>query len=278
MDVLSLDKNFKNNNKTKKDSSKGSGSTRSRRKKHIFVDTSSISDDDVQLYEKKIVNDKNYLNQNIEHVEINKKKIDTKINKNINKKTKKNNNDNLINLINLNDLNNVNKNYDDNKNNNLNKNYDDNKNNNLNKNYDDNQEKLMEEFYDYIDRYKITLCQIIDFANEMGLVPLKMKIKIPFVKGYINNEDNELEILENGIEYIYENKEIIKNFNIDNISEFSKIHNKMKIKNDFVDMINDFVIKINLKKNQISEKSIEAMKALFDYLISILTKLKKLFN
>jgi hypothetical protein len=135
----------------------------------------------------------------------------------------------------------------------------------------------VEKYSTYMGNYKEALCGLIDHVNTLNIIPFKMKLQIPFIKKYINNEENESEILENGIIHLYENKEIILNFNFDNLTDFSDHYKKINIKNDFIDMMDEFIGIINKNKNKILKKDIKLIKQIFEHIFDILENIINLF-
>jgi hypothetical protein len=143
--------------------------------------------------------------------------------------------------------------------------------------YDDDDMNKMKEYCVLITSYKDTLCCLIEYVDDLKIMSMKLKIKLPFIKKYINDEKNETDLLENG-SILLKSKEIINNFDINNMFEFSEYYNGIAAKNEFLDLIDDFVISIKRKKADITKDNINAIKGLFEYIFDILEKITVLFN
>lgn len=144
-------------------------------------------------------------------------------------------------------------------------------------NYDEKFINKMEEYDTLVNDYRNTLCGLIDYTLELKIIPIKLKLKIPFIKNHINNIENETELLENGL-ILLENKYIINNFDINNMFEFSEYYNNIASQNDFLDIIDDFVNVIKKKKLLIKKEDIDGVKTLFEYIFDIIEKIKKMFE
>lgn len=151
--------------------------------------------------------------------------------------------------------------------------------------------------YDYLmETYINTIIQLIDTSYSMRILPLKVMFGLSWIKKYI--ESNRFEVLENGINYLLENKDTVLNFSIDKLDELdedfddnvsikscisnikqtnSNIVNSSNVITDSDDMLNLMIeIKNNTKK--LCEEDIMIIKSYFELLIIILEKIKNLFN
>lgn len=129
----------------------------------------------------------------------------------------------------------------------------------------------------YIENYKETLCNLLNYVDDLRIMPMNLKIKLPFIKKYINDDENETDLLENG-SILLENKEIINNFDINNMFEFSDHYKNITSNNEFLDIIDDCISSIKKKKNKINKENIKVVKALFEYIFDILEKIETLFK
>lgn len=150
--------------------------------------------------------------------------------------------------------------------------------------------------YDYLmETYINTITQLIDTSYSMKILPLKVMFGLGWIKNYI--QSNRFEVLENGINYLLENKDTVLNFNFskldeldedldDNISikscisnikqNHSNIVNSSNVITDSDDMLNLMIeIKNNTKK--LCQEDIMIIKSYFELLIIILEKIQNLF-
>lgn len=151
--------------------------------------------------------------------------------------------------------------------------------------------------YDYLmETYINTIIQLIDTSYSMRILPLKVMFGLSWIKKYI--QSNKIEVLENGINYLLENKDTVLNFSIDKLDELdedfddnvsikscisnikqthSNIVNSSNVITDSDDMLNLMIeIKNNTKK--LCEEDIMIIKSYFELLIIILEKIQNLFN
>lgn len=162
----------------------------------------------------------------------------------------------------------------------------------MNSNYND--YKL--DMYNYLmDSYVETIHKLIDTSYSMKILPFKVRLGINYIKKYI--DDNRFDTLQNGITYILTNKEIILNFDVNNlddldedsddnmsikscVNEFKKQKNinlnKNIINSDSDDMLN-LIIEIKNNSKKLSSTDITIIKKYFELLIIILEKIKNLF-
>lgn len=151
--------------------------------------------------------------------------------------------------------------------------------------------------YDYLmETYINTIIQLIDTSYSMRILPLKVMFGLNWIKKYI--QLNKFEVLENGINYLLENKDTVLNFSIDKLDELdedfddnvsikscisnikqthSNIVNSSNVITDSDDMLNLMIeIKNNTKK--LCKEDIMIIKSYFELLIIILEKIQNLFN
>lgn len=150
--------------------------------------------------------------------------------------------------------------------------------------------------YNYLmETYINTIIQLIDTSYSMKILPLKIMFGIKWIKNYI--QSNRTDILENGINYLLVNKDLILNFDIDNLDELDEdfddnvsikscinnikhnhrnLENSNNIISDSDDMLNLMIdIKNNTKK--LSNEDILIIKSYFELLIMILEKIQNIF-
>lgn len=145
-------------------------------------------------------------------------------------------------------------------------------------NYDNNEIQKVMKYTELMDNYKEGLCGLVDYVNTLNIIPLKMQMQLPFIKKYINDEENDMELLENGITHLFDNKDIILNFNFDNVVEFSKCYKQMQVQNKFIDMIDEFINVVKKNKSKISKDNIDIIKKIFKHIFDILHDIKIIFK
>ena len=150
------------------------------------------------------------------------------------------------------------------------------------------------ETYNYLmNTYVDTIHKLIDIAYNFNILPFKIIFGMNYIKKYVN--ENRLETLENGINYILTNKEIILNFNLEKldeldkdsddnisikscISSFKKQQTNIKIDTDTdSDQMLNLIIDIKNNSKKLSSNDILIIKKYFELLIIILEKIKQLF-
>jgi len=151
--------------------------------------------------------------------------------------------------------------------------------------------------YDYLmETYINTIIQLIDTSYSMRILPLKVMFGLSWIKNYI--QSNRFEVLENGINYLLENKNTVLNFSIENLDELdedfddnvsikscisnikqnkSNIVNSSNIITDSDDMLN-LIIEIKNNTKKLCVEDIMIIKSYFELLIIILEKIQNLFN
>lgn len=147
--------------------------------------------------------------------------------------------------------------------------------------------------YNYLmDVYIDTIIKLIDTSYSMKILPFKIMFGLNYIKKYIHT--NRLEVLQNGLDYLLTNKEIIVNFNVDNLDELdedfddnvsiksciSNIKQQATNNNEFLsssdDMLNLMIeIKNNAKK--LYSDDVDIIKKYFELLIIILENIQKVF-
>ena len=146
--------------------------------------------------------------------------------------------------------------------------------------------------YNYlIEKYIDTIIKLIDTAYMLKILPFKIIMSMNYIKKYV--KDNKFEILENGITYLLNNKEIILNFDIDNLDNLDEdSDDNMSIKscvNNFntntsatstasTSEILDLIIEIKNKCKKLQYEDIEIIQKYFEILIIILEKIQNIFN
>jgi len=173
---------------------------------------------------------------------------------------------------------------------------------NFNKNEEINK---LEIYNNLMEKYITTINNLIDTSYSMGILPFKIILGINYIKNYLN--ENRFETLQYGINYILSNKEIILNFDINNLDELDidsddnqsikscinnlKNHNQnisstqdLTLNNIFnlnhilsPDNMINLIIEIKNNTKKISELDILIIKNFFELLIIILEKIKNIF-
>jgi len=152
-------------------------------------------------------------------------------------------------------------------------------------NYEDNK---LKNYNILVNSYIETINKLIDSAYSFGILPIKIMLFTNYIKNYII--ENKLIALENGINYLLTNKEIILNFNINNLEDLDQDSddnvsiksciNNIKDSKHFESSQDDIInIMIEIKNNskKLSEKNIDIIKQYFELLILILENIKNIF-
>jgi len=146
-----------------------------------------------------------------------------------------------------------------------------------------------------LNNYIEIIDNLIDFALTRKLLPFKITFGMGYIKNYIKN--NKIEILENGIIYLLNNKNEILNFNIDvldeldsdnddNISRKNYVNNIDNIKNKLSDdnkninsnEILNFIIDIKNNSKKLDKIDINLVKQYIELLLIILEEIKLLYE
>lgn len=158
--------------------------------------------------------------------------------------------------------------------------------------------KKMDKFeqYNYLmETYITTLIQLIDTSYSMKILPLKIMFGLGWIKKYI--QENTFDVLQNGVDYLLTNKDIILNFDVenlnvldedfdDNVSVKSCINNIKQNQHliqtninisDSNDMLN-LIIEIKNNTKKLCSSDIAIIKSFFELLIIILEKIQKIFD
>jgi hypothetical protein len=151
---------------------------------------------------------------------------------------------------------------------------------------------LLDRFEYLKQNYIEIILNMIDFSTSKNILPMKIYFMVKYIKDYIKN--NEIEMIESGINYLLPNKDDILNFNINNLDELEDNLSIKEIKkninaqvtsglsyeqsfqksNEIIKLIIE--IKENSKKLNIIE--IQTIKKYIELLISILEKIKILYE
>ena len=140
-----------------------------------------------------------------------------------------------------------------------------------------------------MDNYIEIILNLIDYSYSNNILPIKLFFVINYFKNYIN--DNRINILQNGLNLLLENKEIIINFDINNLDQLDvddddnvsikqcvknmeKCNSEFNENNELLNLIID--IKNNTKK--LSNDKILTIKKYFEILLNILEEIKKIFD
>lgn len=159
-----------------------------------------------------------------------------------------------------------------------------------------NKSTLINQYNYLMETYINTIIQLIDTSYSMRILPLKVMFGLSWIKNYI--QSNRFEVLENGINYLLSNKDVVLNFNVEQLDELdedfddnvsikscisnikqthSNIVDSSDIISDSDDMLNIMIeIKNNTKK--LCDEDIMIIKSYFELLIIILEKIQNIFN
>ena len=137
-------------------------------------------------------------------------------------------------------------------------------------------EALLDQF-DYLKKnYIEIILNMIDYSLKKNILPLKIYALTSFYKGYIKN--NDIYILENGIKYVLPYKEEILNFNINNLDELDNTYESLKKFNTSENDIFNIIIEIKNNLKKLNENDINTIKQYVELIISILEKIKILYQ
>jgi hypothetical protein len=142
-------------------------------------------------------------------------------------------------------------------------------------------ELLLERFEYLKNSYIEVILNMIDFSLNKNILPMKVYFMIKYVKDYIKN--NEIEIIESGINYLIPNKDDILNFNINNLDELEVNLSIKEIKKNIDNISNDneiikLIIEIKENSKKLNSTEIQTIKKYVELLISILEKIKFLYE
>jgi hypothetical protein len=142
-------------------------------------------------------------------------------------------------------------------------------------------ELLLERFEYLKNSYIEVILNMIDFSLNKNILPMKIYFMIKYVKDYIKN--NEIEIIESGINYLIPNKDDILNFNINNLDELEDNLSIKEIKKNIDNISNDneiikLIIEIKENSKKLNSVEIQTIKKYVELLISILEKIKFLYE
>ncbi len=154
-------------------------------------------------------------------------------------------------------------------------------------------ELKLEKFNYLTENYIELINNLLIFSNEKNILPKKISFCLPIIRNYL--EENKLEVIQNSITYILENKETILNFSLEslddfsdnsstdslkNISQLKKIieeNNFNKLNNNEIEILN-IIIEIKKKSNLLNKEDINIIKNYIEVMIIILEKIKILFK
>jgi hypothetical protein len=136
--------------------------------------------------------------------------------------------------------------------------------------------------------------KILDYSVSKNILPLKVTLGIGLLKTYI--EENKIKLIQYGIEYLLNYKDMILNFSVesldeldtdseDNVSRKSCINNITKAKK-IIDLgsyseekeILNLIIEIKNKAKQLNEMDRSIVKGYIEVLIMILENIQDLFR
>lgn len=154
----------------------------------------------------------------------------------------------------------------------------------------ENYEELKVNHYNYLmDNYIEIIMNLVDFSNINNILPFKLKLGINYLKDYILN--NRLTLLDNGLNYLLNNKEVIMNFDVNNLDQLDEDDNDNvsikqcvnnlkkdnKLKNEDSELL-DIIIDIKNNTKNLDNNKRGLIKKYFEIIISILEELKLILN
>ena len=153
-----------------------------------------------------------------------------------------------------------------------------------------NKMELLLDQFEYLKKsYIEIILNMIDYSMSKNILPMKIYFMINYMKKYIN--DNEMEIIESGINYLIPNKDDILNFNINNLDEIEDCFIKKNINNNSNNSNNSsnsnnsnnneiikLIVEIKENSKKLNKVEIETIKKYVELIISILEKIKILYE
>lgn len=155
-----------------------------------------------------------------------------------------------------------------------------------------NHDEMFNQYNYLMDMYIDTIIKLIDTSYSMRILPLKVMFGLGYIKNFI--QSNRFDILQNGFDYLLDNKETILNFDIANLNELDEdSDDNTSIKscisnikhqtntNNFISNSDDMLnLMIEIKNNtlKLSFDDIKIIKKHFELIIIILENIKKIFN
>jgi hypothetical protein len=154
----------------------------------------------------------------------------------------------------------------------------------------ENYEELKVNHYNYLmDNYIEIIMNLVDFSNINNILPFKLKLGINYLKEYILN--NRLTLLDNGLNYLLNNKEVIMNFDVNNLDQLDEddddnvsikqcvnnLKKDNKLKNEDSELL-DIIIDIKNNTKNLDNNKRGLIKKYFEIIISILEELKLILN
>jgi hypothetical protein len=152
----------------------------------------------------------------------------------------------------------------------------------------------VDNFINLSDKYLNVMNKILDYSVSKNILPLKVTLGIGLLKTYI--EENKIKLIQYGIEYLLNYKDMILNFSVesldeldtdseDNVSRKSCINNITKAKK-IIDLgsyseekeILNLIIEIKNKAKQLNEMDRSIVKGYIEVLIMILENIQDLFR
>jgi len=140
-----------------------------------------------------------------------------------------------------------------------------------------------------MDNYIEMILKLVDYSNSLSILPLKLRFGINLFKDYIIK--NRYSMLENGINILLENKDIIINFDLNNLDQLDiddddnvsikQCVNNIKqtniVNNEENELLN-LIIDIKNNTKMLNKEKIIIIKKYFEIIINILEEIKNIFN
>ena len=140
-----------------------------------------------------------------------------------------------------------------------------------------------------MDNYIEMILKLVDYSNSLSILQLKLRFGINLFKDYIIK--NRYSMLENGINILLENKDIIINFDLNNLDQLDiddddnvsikQCVNNIKqtniVNNEENELLN-LIIDIKNNTKMLNKEKIIIIKKYFEIIINILEEIKNIFN
>lgn len=146
------------------------------------------------------------------------------------------------------------------------------------------------------DKYVLVIDKILDYSISKNLLPLKLRLGIGLFKSYV--QENKINLIKYGVEYLLNCKEQILNFSLENLDELdsesddnlsrkscmNNISRAKQVINLDIDSsykeneILNLIIEIKNKAKNLNETDRSIVKGYIEVLIMILENIRDLFT